>query len=175
LSNNNKGYDSAWGAALTSSTARCRLCIASSVPAAPLAAPPSGRGRFRWSGGCGGLGGGGGMLRSVCAATSWRVLQRASHTLLWSTGVDLSAGAASASRSQPSAELSQTSLRYKRRRKVANIVTFGLGERSRVPLRDARRFSLDTVAPVPRATRTTLGFGICPSSKDHSLSRRANP
>jgi hypothetical protein len=29
--------------------------------------------------------------------------------------------------------------------------------------------------PVPRATRTTLGFGICPSFKGHFLSRRAKP
>jgi hypothetical protein len=43
------------------------------------------------------------------------------------------------------------------------------------PLRDARRFPSTRWYPVPRATRTTLGFGICPSFKDHSLSRRAKP
>jgi hypothetical protein len=31
------------------------------------------------------------------------------------------------------------------------------------------------VPRVPGATRTTLGFVICPSFKDHSLSRRAEP
>jgi len=40
-----------------------------------------------------------------------RRIARTSHTLLGRTGVDLSAGAASASRSQPSAEHSTTSLR----------------------------------------------------------------
>jgi hypothetical protein len=35
--------------------------------------------------------------------------------------------------------------------------------------------SLCTWYPVPGATRTTLGFGLCPSFKDHSLSRRAKP
>jgi hypothetical protein len=35
---------------------------------------------------------------------------------------------------------------------------------------------LDAVVPgVPGATRTTSGFGICPSFKDHLLSRRTKP
>jgi hypothetical protein len=41
------------------------------------------------------------------------------------------------------------------------------------PFRDARRFPSTRSYPVPRATRTTLGFCIRPSFKDHSLSRRA--
>jgi hypothetical protein len=43
------------------------------------------------------------------------------------------------------------------------------------PLRDARQFPSTRWYPVPRATRTTLGFGIRPSFKDHSLSRRIKP
>jgi hypothetical protein len=43
------------------------------------------------------------------------------------------------------------------------------------PFRDARRFPSIRWYPVPEATRTTLGFWICPSFKDHSLSRRAKP
>jgi hypothetical protein len=35
--------------------------------------------------------------------------------------------------------------------------------------------TLDTMVPRTGATRTTLGFGICPSFKGHSLSRRAKP
>jgi hypothetical protein len=45
------------------------------------------------------------------------------------------------------------------------IVTSGIsGGRSLTgPLRDARRFPSTRWYPVPRATRTTVGFGICPS------------
>jgi hypothetical protein len=43
------------------------------------------------------------------------------------------------------------------------------------PSRDALRIPSTRWYPVPGATRTTLGFGICPSSKGHSLSRRAKP
>jgi hypothetical protein len=47
------------------------------------------------------------------------------------------------------------------------------------PIRDARRFPSTRWYPVPSPwygpTRTTLGFGICPSSKGHFLSRRAEP
>jgi hypothetical protein len=50
-----------------------------------------------------------------------------------------------------------------------------VGDRSRGPLRDARRFPSTRWYPVPGATRTKLGFGICPSFKDHLLSRRAKP
>jgi hypothetical protein len=62
-------------------------------------------------------------------------------------------------------------------RKCGEIVTLGIsGGRSLTgPFRDARRFSSTRLYPVPGATRTTLGFGIRPSSKDHSLSRRAKP
>jgi hypothetical protein len=50
------------------------------------------------------------------------------------------------------------------------------GERSLTrPLRDARRFPSTRLYPVSGTTRTTLRFGICPSFKDHSLSRRAKP
>ena len=61
--------------------------------------------------------------------------------------------------------------------KKLRIVTLGIsGGRSLTgPLRDARRFPSTRWYPVPGATRTTLGFGICPSFKDHSLSRRAQP
>jgi hypothetical protein len=41
--------------------------------------------------------------------------------------------------------------------------------------RDARRFPSTRWYPVPRATRTTRVFGICPWFKGHFLSRRAKP
>jgi hypothetical protein len=50
---------------------------------------------------------------------------------------------------------------------------FRVGDRSRGPLRDAHRFPSTRWYPLPGATRTTLGFGICPSFKGHFLSRRA--
>jgi hypothetical protein len=57
--------------------------------------------------------------------------------------------------------------------KVANRNGFRVGDRSLTrPFRDARRFPSTRWYPVPGATRTTLGFGICPSFKDHS---RAKP
>jgi hypothetical protein len=61
--------------------------------------------------------------------------------------------------------------------KVANrdVRDFGWEIALTGPLRDARRFPSTRWYPVPRATRTTLGFGIRPSFKDHSLSRRAKP
>jgi hypothetical protein len=43
------------------------------------------------------------------------------------------------------------------------------------PLRGARRFPSTRWYPVPETTRTTSGFGICLSFKDHFLSRRAKP
>ena len=43
------------------------------------------------------------------------------------------------------------------------------------PLRDAKGFPSTRWYPVPGATRTTLGFGICPSFKGHSLSPRSTP
>jgi hypothetical protein len=43
------------------------------------------------------------------------------------------------------------------------------------PLRDARRFPSPRWYLVPGATRTNVGFGICPLFKGHSLSRRAQP
>jgi hypothetical protein len=58
------------------------------------------------------------------------------------------------------------------------IVTCGIsgGEVAhRAVLRDTRRFPSTRWYPVPGATRTTLGFGICPSFKGHFLSRRAKP
>jgi hypothetical protein len=57
------------------------------------------------------------------------------------------------------------------------IVTLGIsgGRSLTTPLRDARRFPSTRWYPVPGATRTTLGFGICSSFKDPSLSRRAQP
>jgi hypothetical protein len=73
--------------------------------------------------------------------------------------------------------------------KVANIVTFRVGGTQRRksgeyrdvsggrslagPSRDARRFPSTRWYPAPGATRTALGFGICPSFKGHSLSSRA--
>jgi hypothetical protein len=61
--------------------------------------------------------------------------------------------------------------------KKLRIVTLGVsGGRSLTrPLRDARRFPSTFWYPVLGATRTTLGFGICPSFKGHFLSRRAKP
>jgi hypothetical protein len=41
--------------------------------------------------------------------------------------------------------------------------------------RHARRFPSTRWQLVPGATRTTLGFGMCPSFKGHFLSRRAQP
>jgi hypothetical protein len=52
---------------------------------------------------------------------------------------------------------------------------FRVGHRSRGPLRDTRRFPSTRWLLVPGATRTTLGFGICPSFKGQFLSRRAKP
>jgi hypothetical protein len=49
------------------------------------------------------------------------------------------------------------------------------GESLTGPFRDARRFPSTRWYSVLGAKRTTLGFGIRPSSKDHSLSRRAHP
>jgi hypothetical protein len=78
-------------------------------------------------------------------------------------------------------------LRLPRRARVARagdaatnklrIVTLGIsGGRSLTgPFRDARRFPSTRWYLVPGATCTTLGLGICPSFKDHSLSRRAKP
>jgi hypothetical protein len=61
--------------------------------------------------------------------------------------------------------------------KKLRIATLGIsGGRSLTgPFRDARRFPSTRWYPVPVATRTPSGLGICPSFKDHSLSRRANP
>jgi hypothetical protein len=39
----------------------------------------------------------------------------------------------------------------------------------------SRRPPISLYTTVPGATRTTLGFGICPSFKGHFLSRRAKP
>jgi hypothetical protein len=61
--------------------------------------------------------------------------------------------------------------------KTLRIVTVGIsgGRWLTRPLRDARQFHSTRWYPVPGATRTPLGFGICPSFKYHSLSRRAIP
>jgi hypothetical protein len=56
-----------------------------------------------------------------------------------------------------------------------NVRGFGCGRSLTGLFRDARRFSSTRWYTIPRATRTTLGFGICPSFKEHSLSRRAKP
>jgi hypothetical protein len=56
-------------------------------------------------------------------------------------------------------------------KKLRIVTWFPVGDRSR----DARRFPSTRWYPVPGATRTTLGFGICPSFKGHFLSRRAKP
>jgi hypothetical protein len=58
--------------------------------------------------------------------------------------------------------------------KKSRVVTVGIRwEIAHGPFRDARRLPSTRWYPVPGATRTTLGFGICPSFKDHFLSRRA--
>jgi hypothetical protein len=56
-------------------------------------------------------------------------------------------------------------------------LTFGIsGGRSLTrPLPAARRFPSTRLYSEPGATRTMLGFGICPSFKGHFLSRRAKP
>jgi hypothetical protein len=63
--------------------------------------------------------------------------------------------------------------------KKLRIVTcegFGFGRSLTRPLRDARRFPVSHyMVPVPEATRTTLGFGTCPSFKDHLCRPRAKP
>jgi hypothetical protein len=63
------------------------------------------------------------------------------------------------------------------RQKLLRILILGIsgGGLLTRPLRDARRFPFTRWYPVPGTTRTTSGFGICPSFKDHSLSRRAQP
>jgi hypothetical protein len=43
------------------------------------------------------------------------------------------------------------------------------------PFRDAHRFPPTRWYPVPGATHTPLGFGLCPSFKGHFLSPRAKP
>jgi hypothetical protein len=59
---------------------------------------------------------------------------------------------------------------------VAHVTKgFREGDRSRVPLRDARRFPSTRWYSIPGAKRTPLGFGICPAFKGHFLSRRAKP
>ena len=71
----------------------------------------------------------------------------------------------------------RTSLNAKQRRKKLRIVTLVVSGRSLTrPLHDAPPIPLYTTVPgVPGATRTTLGFGICPSFKGYFLSRRAKP
>jgi hypothetical protein len=61
--------------------------------------------------------------------------------------------------------------------KKQRIVTLAIsgGRLFTRPFRDARRFPSTRWYPVPRATRTTLGFGICPSFKDLFRSPRAKP
>ena len=61
--------------------------------------------------------------------------------------------------------------------KKLRIVTLRIsGGRSLTgPLRDARRFASTRWCPVPGATRTTSGFGICPSFKDHLCRAVPNP
>jgi hypothetical protein len=61
--------------------------------------------------------------------------------------------------------------------KVANSLLSGfrVGDRSRGRAATPADFPSTRWYRVPGATRTPLGFGICPSSKGHSLSRRAKP
>jgi hypothetical protein len=61
--------------------------------------------------------------------------------------------------------------------KKLRIVTLGIsgGRWLTGPLRDARRFPSTRRYLDPGTTRTTLGFGICLSFKDHSLSPCAKP
>jgi hypothetical protein len=105
-----------------------------------------------------------GLLGSLCSG-----LQKSStsHSCASSTVSPHSASSLHAAR----AHVSRTAMRKLR------IVACGIsGGRSLTrPLRDARRFPSTQWYPVPGATRTTLGFGICPSFKDRSLSRRAKP
>jgi hypothetical protein len=56
---------------------------------------------------------------------------------------------------------------------VANrdVRDFGWENSLTGPFRDALRFRSTRWYPVPGATRTTLGFGICPSFKGHSFCR----
>jgi hypothetical protein len=71
----------------------------------------------------------------------------------------------------------QVGLARVQRWKSWRTVTLGIsgGRSLSGPLRDARRFPSTRWYLVPGATRTSLGFGICPSFKGHFLSRRAKP
>jgi hypothetical protein len=63
-----------------------------------------------------------------------------------------------------------------RRLRTANRHVRGFGwEIAHAAVSRRTPIPLDTMAPRTGATRTTLGFGICPSCKVHSLSRRAKP
>jgi hypothetical protein len=66
---------------------------------------------------------------------------------------------------------------YSDAKRKLRIVTLVVSGRSLTrPLHDAPPIPLYTTVPgVPGATRTTLGFGICPSFKGYFLSRRAKP
>jgi hypothetical protein len=77
----------------------------------------------------------------------------------------------------PGAAGAATAAAQQRCKQELRIVTRGVsGGRSLTrPLRDARRFHSTRWYLVPGATRTPRKFGICLSSKDHSLSRRAKP
>jgi hypothetical protein len=85
------------------------------------------------------------------------------------------------SRRRPSWSCSKrpTSCRWAATKKFfANRDLQGFGGRALTgPFRDARRLSLYTMVPRTGATRSTLGlgFGVCSSFKDHSLSCRATP
>jgi hypothetical protein len=56
-------------------------------------------------------------------------------------------------------------LASERGEKLRIVTLFGWERSLTGPLRDARRFRSTRWYPVPGATRTTLGFGICPSFK----------
>jgi hypothetical protein len=76
-------------------------------------------------------------------------------------------------------DVSQSSVRPRpySRGKGLRIVTSGIsGGRSLTrPFRHTRPIPLARLYPVPRATRTPRKFGRCPSFKDHSRLRRAEP
>jgi hypothetical protein len=79
-------------------------------------------------------------------------------------------------RRPPGCGLQPPTAAYSRYAEVANCGAFRAGD-------DGSRGRYATPAdspstrwyPVPRATRTPLGFGLCASFKGHSLSRRAKP
>jgi hypothetical protein len=92
-----------------------------------------------------------------------RVMERASHFVL-----------ALCVRSAEGRRRVMTEVRHRGGNKLRIVTVEISGGRSLTrPFHDARRFPFPRWYPVPGATRTTMGFGICPSFEGHSLSRRA--